>query len=353
MQVLNIMLGEGKGGLEVAAINYTRLLESAGHNVTTFLGAASPYIKELQEEGLQKKSFSFFLKCPFLGKIFLKRFLKKENPDVVLFHGRRSLRHFKKILPRGVISVGVVHNDRFEDFLCLDGVFCPTKTLRKKVLSKNAQIKTYYIPNFLIEEKEEEANPLPQRIPRDGKDLPCIGFLGRLSPVKGAEVFLKALSILFQKNIPFTAQVGGDGPEKEHLKTMAASLGIKEKVAFLGWVQDKASFFETIDVFCLTSKSEAFGLVLLEAMRYGVPIISTRTEGPSEVIEEGLTGKMVGIDDPRALAEVLQQLLEESLLCKQLSQNAFIRYKENYTKAIALRFLKEALLALTESRRGG
>ena len=74
---------------------------------------------------------------------------------------------------------------------------------------------------------------------------------------------------------------------------------------FLGWVEDKRAFFETLDLFCVPSREEPFGIVVLEGMAHGRAVVATAAAGPREIIRDGIDGLLVPPASPPALAAAL------------------------------------------------
>ena len=79
-----------------------------------------------------------------------------------------------------------------------------------------------------------------------------------------------------KKGYKASAVIAGDGACKEELKTYVSTLKLNNEIEFLGWVQNQNDFFSKIDVFCLTSTEETFGIVLLDAMKHKIPIVTTK-----------------------------------------------------------------------------
>jgi glycosyltransferase involved in cell wall biosynthesis len=121
--------------------------------------------------------------------------------------------------------------------------------------------------------------------------------------------------------------LGGDGPLKAELQQQAERVGITHKVTFTGSIPeaDLAAYFNACDVYCLPSveQSEAFGLVQLEAMACGKPVICTQlNNGVNVVNQAGVTGLAVPVRDATALAAALNKLLDDDALRSKLGQQA-------------------------------
>jgi len=130
-----------------------------------------------------------------------------------------------------------------------------------------------------------------------------IGWVGRLIPVKAADVFLRALAELGDG--PWAASVIGDGNERCRLERLAAGLGLSSRVAFHGRVDDAAGLFPAFDAFVLSSRTEGTPIVLFEAMAAGVPVIATAVGGVPDVVS-GAEALLVPAQDPAALAQAIR-----------------------------------------------
>jgi glycosyltransferase involved in cell wall biosynthesis len=123
-----------------------------------------------------------------------------------------------------------------------------------------------------------------------------IGTVGRLAATKNQKLFLKAAQQALQRGLEATFLIAGSGPEEQMLQQFAVELGIKERVKFLGQVEERALLYRALDLFALTSLYEGLPIVLLEAMASGIPVVSTDLEGVRYVLEEGMHGTMISSD---------------------------------------------------------
>ena len=152
------------------------------------------------------------------------------------------------------------------------------------------------------------AGVLPRQVARDRLGLPqdafVVGNVGRLHPDKDQATLLRAFARA-RSALPAHALlvILGKGRLEQQLKALAATLGIAEQVRFLGQVPDAWQAFSAFDVFALSSDHEPFGMVLLEAMAAGVPVIASDCGGAPEVV--GGVGALFPLRDDAALAEQL------------------------------------------------
>jgi rhamnosyl/mannosyltransferase len=156
-------------------------------------------------------------------------------------------------------------------------------------------------------------------------------FVGRLVYYKGCDVLLEAFSKVHGARLVII----GSGPLENSLKEKAGRLRVRERVDFRGYLPDEAvaRAFSDCDVFVLPSaaRSEAFGIVQIEAMAYGKPVINTRLPGGvSYVSLDGITGLTVPPGDAGALAEAMQKLADDPALRRQFGQAAYRRVREEF-----------------------
>ncbi len=156
--------------------------------------------------------------------------------------------------------------------------------------------------------------------------------MGRLVHKKGMHILLQAFAIL-QENTRRKAdlRIGGTGPEQRALESQIESLGLKDKVTLHGWADDVESFLRSGDVFVLPSLDEPFGLVVLEAMAIGLPIISSDTQGPREILDTD-TAWLSRTGDAESLAAALKVACENDNERRRKSENALQRYEQMYSR---------------------
>ena len=140
-----------------------------------------------------------------------------------------------------------------------------------------------------------------------------IASVGNLIPIKGHATLLRAFAALGSEFASVTCDIVGDGPEREHLESLAAALGIAARVSFLGRKSrhEVAEALRRATLFALPSVYEAFGCVYLEAMATGIPAIGCQGQGIAEVIRHGQNGWLVGPGNVQDLLNALHALLPD------------------------------------------
>lgn len=163
--------------------------------------------------------------------------------------------------------------------------------------------------------------------------LPILLFVGRLVPYKGVGYLIEAM-----KSVRGVLWIVGDGPLLSSLRHQAAHLGIAQRVKFWGYLPDEqlSKLYRLCDLFVLPSinRSEAFGIVQLEAMAFGKPVINTRlSTGTTQVSLHGETGLSIHPRDSQTLSEAINSLIANPGLRQRYGENGKQRIRENFTSA--------------------
>jgi glycosyltransferase involved in cell wall biosynthesis len=158
-------------------------------------------------------------------------------------------------------------------------------------------------------------------------DAPVVGTVGRLIALKGQEFALQAFADIAARVPSAVWLLVGTGPDREPLERLAQSLGVGGRVRFLGHREDVPRIMAALDVLVHPTTAEGFGLVLLEAMVQGTPIVATRVGSLPEIIVDGGTGLLVPLRDPPALAQAVLTLLLDRDQLARLGQGGRERYE--------------------------
>jgi glycosyltransferase involved in cell wall biosynthesis len=164
-----------------------------------------------------------------------------------------------------------------------------------------------------------------EQLPRPAEG-PIVGSIGRLDRQKGYDVLVEALPRLSG----VTAVVVGEGAERAELTRRAAELGVEDRLLLPGWSDDARRALTTFDVFVLPSRFEGLPLVLIEALLAGVPVVATRVGSVGELVTDE-TGVLVPPDDPQALADAVQALLDDPERRARLGAGGRRRALERFT----------------------
>lgn len=172
---------------------------------------------------------------------------------------------------------------------------------------------------------------------------PRVLFVGRFVYYKGIDILIDAMA-----RSPGTLMLVGDGPLEPELRARVAGQDLQNRVFFLGRVPEDAlpAYYQASDLFVLPSvaKTEAFGVVQVEAMAAGVPVVSTNLPtGVPWVNQDGVSGLVVPPGDPDALAEAINRLLGDEPLRLRLGRNAAVRASDLFSRDRMIRAFKDVV----------
>ncbi len=164
-------------------------------------------------------------------------------------------------------------------------------------------------------------------------ETPVVGMVCRLIEQKGIRYAIEAFARIAPQFPDALFVIAGDGPLRKALGAQAKTLGVEERVRFLGWREDTLTVFAGLDLLLMPSLWEGFGLVMLEAMSQRVPILGSAVSAIPEVVADGVTGRLVPPRDAAALADVLAQLIADAPLRRHMGLLGEERLEEAFSAA--------------------
>ncbi len=243
--------------------------------------------------GTHHTFYDFYLKHVWLNYDWMKKLSWKiilfyyNRCDLVLAPSKISMNEFKKggiTKPSGVLPYAIDTD-----------LFHPIDPIQKEKLKANFGLKSK-----------------------------SIVYMGRLSYEKSLDVLLKAFALVLKKNPETTLMIIGDGPEKNNLKKLIEKLGIGKNIFFAGFLfgKDLVSATQANDIFVTASKTETFGISVMEGMAAGLPVVAANAKSFTEIISDKTDGLLANPDDPKDMAEKLLLLLDNNDLRKEYSAAA-------------------------------
>lgn len=228
-----------------------------------------------------------------------------------------------------------------------DGVTTVSKYLVNKTYETfRLKKKIKLIPNFVDTEQFKPDGTACVRKTLAEPEQKIIMHISNYRPLKNASHVVRIFDII-QKRIPAKLVLIGDGPDTGNVKSLVHESGLSEKVIFLGNQDRVQHILPLADLFLLPSASEAFGLVALEALSCGVPVVGSIVGGLPELISDGLNGYLCPIGDIEGMAERSLKILTDDSLSKKLSiagrQLVLDKYKIDDVIDEYLNYYKEVL----------
>jgi L-malate glycosyltransferase len=313
---IHVLGGRQFGGADQFYVRLIRALREAGQGVTAINRAGSPVARALNDDDVPQVHFPFANSFDAWTVWRLRALVAQREPCIVQTYMGRATR-----LTRLPAKTRAVHIARLGGYYKIDGYYRHahawvgnTRGLCDYLVKSGLPAeRVFHIGNFVPDPvvaspQQVETLRAEWTIP---KDAWVLFALGRLIEKKGFHDLLKAASLLPPEigGRPWVLLIAGTGPLDAELKSLAAQLQLDRHVRWLGWQDPPDAFYGLTDVFVCPSRDEPLGNVILEAWNHGLPVVSTRTAGATELIDDGTTGLLSPIQDPPALAERLKDML--------------------------------------------
>ena len=338
--IMNIMLGKGLGGIEQAFINYCIALKELGYTVINVIHHKSKIKHSLQQLGLTYIEISVYNQYDIFAALNIRSLIKKHHIKLIIAHGGRSMA-LARMTNTTTDIIGISHNYSFDHLRSVDYAITITEHMKQQLISTKIHPpdKITVIPNFLPTKSCHPPSPsLKHRSPI------TIGIMSRLVKKKGIDIFLATLANI-QPNCKVI--IAGDGPEKKNLEELIKQYQLANTVSMIGWVEDKHWFYNEIDILCVPSLHEPFGIVLIEAMSYGKVVVSSDTEGPTEIIQNNINGILFDTGNQNDLHKKLSHAITNyDQIAPEISQNAISTVNDIYTLPYAQNKLQNLVLQI-------
>lgn len=343
MRIINIILSSQNGGAEQVFIDYLAVLKKLNHQLLAITKIDAPFVSEVEKLEIEIKKVKNNLGYhDFFAIKKIRKIIKDFKADCVIAHVGRSVVLVKKALGKNsdVKLIAVNHSPNVKRSIGSDLIFSVNKEIFCKTINlgqkENA---SFVIPNAI---DLSDAVFAERIINFSGKDEIVLGAMGRFQSCKGFHVLLKSLKILQNGNKKIILKIAGSGVEEENLKKLTKDLGLQNLVEFCGWIKDKKSFFQGLDIFCMPSidiTGETFGLVLLESMKNKTPIITSNCDGPKDVVRDETDGLVFNVRESneeeivKELADKINYLIANEELANNMVLNAFTRVRDKFSYA--------------------
>jgi glycosyltransferase involved in cell wall biosynthesis len=314
LHVLGTAEPGGTGISEMVRTLSKQLDPSEFELVACYLGTSGPWTARLNELGVAAFEVPWTSPTDILGAWRFWRFLRSRRVDVLHIHyGGRSVRWLARAATGAGVIVHLHGRIRSEDDYRLvpqlladtDAVIATSRAVADVVTAGRLRVVYPGVP----------------AAPGNGRHHSrTIGAAGRLVPIKGYDHLIAALELVHREFPDVRLEIAGDGSSRDELERQVASLGLSNHVHFLGWVDDLPAAMKNWSVFAQPSMEEALGITVLQAMAAGLPVVASAVGGLPELVEEGVTGRLVSRGNARELAAALVGLLENQALATRLGE---------------------------------
>ncbi|MGI9107598.1 MAG: glycosyltransferase family 4 protein [Pyrinomonadaceae bacterium] len=346
MKILQLSSARTYGGGERHFADLVKTLSARGHEVYAALSPQSPLC-----EKLTPASETNIITLPLRNALDLRsatqlaRFIREHEIEIIHAHlardyplasyAARRAKNVRLILTRHVPFA----LNRLHRFMLSNAarVIAVSKGVARGLHAQRifADKKICVVPNGIsVTQLDAALRDFDRAQVRRAHSLSApllIGTIGELSPIKGQEDFVRAAALIVRREKFEGAQfliIGDDNSPnartRSRLEELIAEHQLQEQVRLSGYVSELTPLIASLDLYVSASRAEAFGLATLEAMMCGVAPVATATDGACEMIEDGVTGKLVPVGDVESLAHAILQLLRDERERARISERARI-----------------------------
>ena len=348
------------GGLEQSVYSFSEAFRSLGHEVLivtpAFGGAPTEEPGVIRIPAFQKFGGTLF-SINFPISRLLKRYMKEFVPDIVHSHGPFFMGDFALRLSRQhaiplvftyhcmfeqYVHDWPVHNEGVKRFMVklaagysnlVDQVIAPSESVRDILLKRGVNTSIEIIPTGVDAQRFSKGNGIDfRKLNQIPLDALVVGHAGRLSGEKNLEFLTNCMIELLKKEPKAHALIVGHGPSEKMIKDAFAQAGLEKRLHLTGVLhyQNLVDAYFAMDVFAFASLSETQGIVLIEAMAAGVPVVALDAPGAREVVQDYHNGRLLKEMDQKSFVDsliwVLSRNSEELATMKQIVRLKVQRY---------------------------
>ena len=333
------------GGGEKWHLDMAAHLKSGQKDVLLISSPNSPLSRKCEALGI--KSYSMRISnLSFLNPVRiwrLRRIFKREKVGSLITNLSRDMKvagiagklaGVREIIYRrgSAIPIRNNHMNRFMFRKVITRIIANSLEVKRTILERNSNL----VPDSKISiiyngVQLDRYHPGVPKIYEPAEGEIVLGCAGRLSKEKGHDSLIELLKLLGESKYVFKMLIAGEGKLLGYLKKKAVSLGVEDRVEFLGFVENMPAFFNSIDIFLLTSKYEGFSNVIPEAMASRKPVISFDIKSSGEIIQDGKTGYITEQNNVREMADRILEIAADSSLREQMGENGRKLVEETFS----------------------
>ncbi|CAN5385978.1 glycosyltransferase [soil metagenome] len=326
MTVLHLLGSKADGGAETYFTDLVTALHADGADQAAAIRPHPTREVQLAEAGVPLTTAPFGGPLDLVTRPALTRCARELDAQVLVQWMNRAGR----FAPQGpwarVGRLGGYYNLKY--YKGCDRLVANTADIRDWLIGEGWPAeRALYIPNFA------EAGPHPaldRATLNTPADAPLILGMGRLHLSKAHDVSLRALVALKDAIL----WIAGAGPLAKELKKLADTLGVGDRVRWLGWRGDPSALYRAADVVVFPSRYEPLGNVVIQAWAHGAPVVAARSAGPSALIRDGEDGILFDVEDHDALAAAVRRVLASDGLAKRLVEAGKARVAAEMSRPI-------------------
>jgi len=350
-------------GVVTSIVSLKEAYERKGHDVYIFAPRVKDYIDQ-KRNVFRYRSVNLTSKVKYPLPIPLsfrvKKVITEFNPDIVHFHhpfllSFPAIMYGKKL---GIPKILTIHT-QYEQYAYYvspipervtqeaikmiisnlayktDCITTPSDSMKKIMENYGIKNRIQVIPNAIhlisFQEDDESKRAEIKKKYNLKEDDKIILFVGRVASEKSIDTIIKALEIIKKRdNNKVKLLIVGNGPAMDELQQLTRTLKVEKDVVFAGTVSNEEiqHYYKMAYLFTITSTSESFGIVIIEALASGIPVLAVRAPGAADILTDDLDGLLVD-DDVEKFADALEKIIREPELREKLSKGA-LKTSEKY-----------------------
>ena len=341
MKILHIISSGGMYGAEAVILNMSRTLNESSHSsvLGVFSNSANPNV-QLHEAATREGIESHLIPCT--GQLdrtvtaSIRKLVTRTKADVVHAHGYKADIYVYFALRASTIPfVSTCHNWIDSDLLVslygkadrlilrnYAAVVAVSDAVKRRLLKAGVRGERIHLVRNGI-----DLRPYDRAVPsiQNGElrnDSSVVGFIGRLSSEKGADIFLRAAAHVLVELPSTRFVVAGEGPDHDKLESLIDELKIRKNVSMLGRRDDMPSVYASLDMMVSSSRTEGLPMAILEGMASSLPLVATAVGEVPSIVLDGRTGVLVSPEQVERLASAITTLLRNPAEQKRLGTAA-------------------------------
>ncbi len=308
---LHLLGSAADGGAETYFADLVTALHGAGQPTFAAIRKHAGREARLAAGGVPYEVFGFGGPLDLTTRPAIRRYAERQGAQVLVAWMNRAARHCPKGPWARVGRLGGYYD--LKNYRGFDALVGNTADIRDWIVAQGWPAdRAHHIPNFA----ETDDSPAQSRALLDTpREAPLLLAMGRLHSAKAHDVTLKALA-----RIPDAVLwIAGVGPLEGDLRELAHTLGVADRVRWLGWRNDAGALYRAADIVVFPSRVEPLGNVVIQAWAYGKPVIAAEAAGPKVLIRHGEDGLLIPIDDTEALTASVHRLIDDPALRDRLA----------------------------------
>lgn len=341
MKIFHILSNRTWGGGEVYALTLAKEQRQKGHQVEIICANRPHIINRFKEEGFKVHKLQLHGHINLLAPLKFANILRKSaEPTVVHVHRipdtifvTRAISHLSSkkrpafVMTHHLIEPPIIDRSLDKPYSMLDHIICVSQKSKNTLLSVPSNIDPKKV-SVILNSTKIISDPHTDELP-SVKSL-SITYIGRLVPEKGVDTLIKALPSVSEARLI----ICGDGKEDyvKELHNLVEQLKVEDRIDWIGFTKEVKKYILNSDIGVIPSRwEEPFGLVIIEFMANYIPVVTTNNGAQPEIITDGVEGFLVPPDDPQALAEAINKLIDDPDLRIKMGKAARNTFERRFT----------------------